>query len=818
MMLRLLSSSVLFGAYCLATVSPAADAVTAIDPAKVSVQIDPPQVELRGPQARYSLLVDGVLSDGRTIDLTHVATYRSLSPNLCSVTDRGVVTAVADGDGRIEVTAEGKTQIVPVSVQGSQQPPAFHFERDIVPILSRYGCNAAGCHGKAEGQNGFKLSVFGFDPQADYAALMLESRGRRISLAHPDDSLLLTKIIGRVPHGGGVRLKKDSLEYQQLRDWIATGAPLGAVDAAQFVSIELYPQHRQMSAHATQQLRVIATDSTGAKFDVTPLARFQSNHDGLASVDEQGLVTVGKNPGDAAVMAAFLGFVDVFRVLIPQTESTEGLSRPPVHNFIDELVDAKLNQLHVVPSGLCTDAEFLRRASLDIIGTLPTVAESRAFLADVATDKRAKLVESLLDRPEFADYQAMQWADLLRVDRDKLGRRGAYEFYRWIHDSFESGKPLDQFARELLTADGLLTEHPAGHFYRVLGQPGERAATASQVLLGVRIECAQCHHHPADRWSQRDYTAFQAFFVQPQFKPTPRGDLLFAPETVAESMHPRTGELVGASPLAEPGVQKSPAGDRRLALAAWLASPSNPWFARNIANRTWAHFVGRGLVEPVDDVRLTNPPSNPALLDALAQQLIDNRFDLQSLIRVITASRTYQLSSQTNATNRHDEQNYSRALLRPLPAEVLLDAVCQATGVPEKFEGIPRGPRAVQLWDSNVPHEFLKTFGRPSRVTACQCERISEPNVAQVLKVMNSPAIQAKLSHADGTVARWARSSLTENQLVEEAYLTFFSRLPETTERKAATDFLSRSSANRQPALEDLAWSLLNTTEFVFQH
>lgn len=819
MMVRLLPSCILLmWVFHVVTASLADEPHPNLAGAVSSMRIDPPQVELRGQRARFSLLVDGILPDSRTIDLTHAAAYRSLTPDLCSVTQGGVVSGIADGDSRIEVTAAGKTQIVPVSVRDSQRPPAFHFERDIVPILSRYGCNAAGCHGKAEGQNGFKLSVFGFDPPADYTALLQESRGRRISLTHPDDSLLLTKVVGRVPHGGGVRLKRDSLDYQQLRDWIAAGASFGAADASQFVSIELSPKNRQMSAGATQQLRVIATDSTGAKFDVTPLAKFQSNHDGLAGVDEQGLVSVGRNPGDVAIMAAFLGFVDVFRVLIPQSESSEGLPRPPVHNFIDELVDAKLNQLRVVPSGVCTDAEFLRRASLDIIGTLPTVGETRKFLEDASTDKRVKLVESLLNRPEFADYQAMQWADLLRVDRDKLGRRGAYEFYRWIRESFQSDKPLDQFARELLTAEGLLTEHPAGYFYRVLGQPGERAATASQVLLGVRIECAQCHHHPADRWSQRDYTAFQAFFVQPQFKPTPRGELLFAADTFAESSHPRTGEVVGASPLAEPGVQKSPAGDRRVALAAWLESPSNPWFARNIANRTWAQFLGRGLVEPVDDVRMTNPPSNPALLDALAQHLVDNRFDLKSLIGMITASKTYQLSSQTNVTNRHDEQNYSRTLLRPLPAEVLLDAVCQTTGVPEKFEGVPMGPRAVQLWDSSVPHEFLKMFGRPARVTACQCERISEPNVAQVLKVMNSPAIQAKLSHADGTVARWSRSALTEVQLVEEAYLTFFSRLPDETERTAATDFLSRYSANRQAAIEDLAWSLLNTTEFVFQH
>jgi hypothetical protein len=805
-----------FVACCLGIVAAVPDrpVVYAREADVAAIHVDPPSLELRGQGARFRLLVTATTSS----DITRRASYRTLTPDTCAISPDGVVTALADGDGRIEVAFGGETRTVSVTVRESQTPRQFHFERDIVPILSRYGCNASGCHGKAEGQNGFKLSVFGFDPNADYAALVHESRGRRLSRSQPDDSLLLTKIGGRVPHGGGVRIKSDAVEYAVLRDWIAAGAPFGSPDAPPFVSIELSPRRRQMSAGATQQLRVVATDAQGRRFDVTPLARFQSNHDGLASVDEQGLVTAGMNPGDVAVMAAFLGFVDVFRVLIPQPESTDGLPRPPVRNFIDELVDAKLRQLNVVPSGLCSDAEFLRRASLDVIGALPTAVEARAFLADPAPDKRAKLVDALLDRPEFADYQALQWADLLRVDREKLGRRGAYEFYRWIRDSFRANKPFDQFARELVTAEGLLSQQPAGYFYRVLGQPGERASTLSQVLLGVRIECAQCHHHPSDRWSQRDYTAFQAFFVQPQFKATPRGDLLFASESAPELTHPRTGEVVGASPLAAPASLKSPPGDRRAALAAWLTSPDNPWFAKNLANRVWSRFLGRGLVEPVDDVRLTNPPSNPELLDALARHVVENKFDVKELIRAITASRTYQLSSQTNASNQHDEQNYSRALFRPLPAEVLFDAICQTTGVSEKFDGVPFGPKAVQLWDSQVSHEFLKAFGRPTRTSACQCERVSEPNVAQVLKVMNSPVIQEKLSHADGAVARWARSSLADAELIDDIYLTFFSRFPDEAERNSAAAYLRQHAANRRSALEDLAWSLLNTTEFVFQH
>jgi hypothetical protein len=710
-----------------------------------------------------------------------------------------------------------------LNAQEAPKTRAFHFETDIVSILSRFGCNSSGCHGKAEGQNGFKLSIFGFDPPADHIALTSESRGRRTNPAVPEKSLLLQKACGDSPHGGGARIRKDSDEYRTLRNWIANGMPFGEPTAPRVVSITVSPHEQLMKLKATQPLKVVAKFDNGIEEDVTRHAKFQSNNDGLASVDEHGLVTTGETPGDVAVMASYLGAVDVFRVLIPRpTDSTAvapvGTGTGAAGNFIDQLVEAKLAKLNIQPSDQCSDEDFPRRPYLDIIGTLPTAAEVRKFLDDKRPDRRARLIDELLKRPEYADYWGLKWSDWLRVERPALGHAGAHAYYRWIRDSFATNKPFDRFARELVSAEGLLRDAPAGNLFKSVKQPGEQAATISQVLLGVRIDCAKCHHHPFDRWSQTDYFGMEAFFTQVSFKPTPQGEMLLVRDS-GPTKHSRTGETVFAHALGETMPDKSPEGDRRKLLADWMTSPKNPFFARNIVNRVWAHLLGRGLVEPVDDMRLTNPPTNPELLDALAAKFIESGYDTHQLIRTITTSRTYQRSAHPNATNARDEQNYSRALLKRLDAEVLFDAVCQATGVPEKFNGVPEGARAIQLWDSQVNHYFLKLFGRPLRVTACECERATEPSVSQVLHVLNSPELQAKLSHESGTVARLARRYPSDNSaLVDELYLSVISRLPTADEKSAATKYLQDHESTRRQAAEDLVWSLLNSLEFVFNH
>jgi hypothetical protein len=800
-------------ALLLATCLPAA----AAEPAVVAVRVTPVTVRLQGPLASYSLLIDGETADGRLVDLTHAARFDTADPKVAVVTEAGRVRGVADGTTTVRVSAAGRTLAVPVTVAGAGEPRRYHFENDVIPLFSRFGCNASGCHGKAEGQNGFKLSVFGFDPAADYAALTMEARGRRVFPAAPEHSLLLAKASGRVPHGGGVRISPGSAEYETLRGWIAAGLPFGDPASPKVVSIRVEPSARLLAMHGEQQLRVVARYSDGREADVTPHARFQSNNDGLAAVSAGGLVSAGESPGDVAVMAGFMNAVDTFRALVPRSEQVDPYPAQPENNFIDTLVFNKLRQLNVVPSELADDSEFLRRVSLDAIGTLPTAAEARRFLADRRPDRRARLVDELLQRPEFNDYWSLKWADLLRVDRQALGHKDAYRYYRWIHDSFAANKPLDRFARELLTAEGPLGESGPAGFYKAVPKPGEAASTVSQVFLGVRIACAECHHHPFDRWAQDDYYGMTAFFAPLALRATPAGEVLQAAGD-PPTRNPRTGAVVPAHVLGTAPPAAPLPGDRRALLADWLTAPDNPWFARNLANRAWAHFLGRGLVEPVDDVRATNPPANPELLDALAQYLVESKYDFRQLVRTITASRVYQLSSRPNPTNERDEQNYSRALLKRIDAEVLLDMVCQTTGVGERFPGVPGPVRAVQLWDSKVPHYFLKLFGRPVHVSACECERNGEPSVAQVLHLLNAPAIEAKLGHEGGRVARLVREQADDAAVVEELYLTFYSRRPTEEERRTAVAYLQRDPAKRRPAAEDLAWGLLNSLEFVFNH
>jgi hypothetical protein len=694
----------------------------------------------------------------------------------------------------------------------------YHFENDITPLLSRFGCNSAGCHGSAEGQNGFKLSVFGSDPLLDYNALVKESRGRRVFAPAPEASLVLAKASGSMAHGGGIRIPPGTTEYETLRGWIAAGAPIGDPRAPRVVAIRVEPRERQLGKNGRQQLRVIARDSAGRETNVTHLARFQSNNDALASVDALGLVSAGDVPGEAAIMAAYMGQVDVFRVLIPRPDSIGAYPHVAEINFIDRHVNAKLKKLNIIPSPPCDDAEFLRRVQLDIIGTLPTPAEARRFLSDKDPSRRARLVDALLQRREYADYWALKWADLLRVDRAVLGHKRAYAYYRWIRESLAANKPFDQFAHELVTAEGPLDQVGPANFFKVVSKPGEEASLLSQVFLGVRIACAECHHHPFDRWSQTDYYGMQGFFAPVTVKSAPGlGEYALASGDPV-TRHPRTGAIVTAHALDIPMPEKSPGGDRRAVLARWMTRPDNPWFARNLANRLWAHFLGRGLVEPVDDMRATNPPTNPELLDALADKLVQNHFDVKQLIRAITASGAYQRSSRPSATNGQDEQNYSRALFRRVDAEVLLDMINQTTGLPEDFHGWPSGYRAIQLWDNQVPHYFLRVFGRPVRATACECERNTMPNVSQVLHLLNAPEIHAKLTHEGGIIARLTRATKDDASLVDELYLTFYCRWPDARERSVALAHLRRDPSTKRRAAEDLAWSLLNSLEFLFNH
>ena len=781
----------------------------------IRIEVTPAEVLLEGKDASMQLLVTGFDKEGRPMDLTRAATYHSSNTNAV-VSSQGVLRSRIDGQSTVTVTAAKHEITVPVTTKHTQARLTLNFENDIIPILSRYRCNTSGCHGKAEGQNGFKLSVFGFDPLADYQAIAMEGRGRRVFPGAPASSLLLRKMSGGTPHGGGVPIAPDRPEYRTMLDWITQGLPVGTDADPTVVSLELTPGTRVFKMGETQQLRALATLSDGRQIDVTELTQFQTNSPNQAVVDALGHVTAGQSPGTAAVMATYMGQVDVLQVFVPRSDQLESFPESEQANFIDGHVLQNLKQLNIIPSGPCDDEQFLRRVYIDTIGTLPTAAEARTFLNSKSENKREQLIDQLLAREEFSTYWALKWADLLRVDRLALGHENAFLYYNWIRESFQANKPLDRFARELLVAEGPLRESPAGLFYKAVPSANKRASTVSQVFLGVRIECAECHHHPYDRWGQKDYFGMQAFFTQLQYKPSKAGEMLLTSGSPV-TKHPRTGESINAYALGTDMPEQSPEGDRRLILAEWMTSPENPWFAKNVANRTWAHFLGRGIIEPVDDVRMTNPPTNPALLDSLAAHFVDAEFDFRQLVKTILMSATYQRSPDVNPTNQRDEQNYSRYLFKQLEAEVLLDAISQVTGRPEKFEGVPVGSRAIELWDSSVPNYFLKVFGRPVRATACECERVSEPTISQVLHVINSPAIQKKLSHQDGRIRAIAANFADNKSAVEEIYLTCFARYPSAEELTAAVKYLDEAQ-ERQLGLEDVTWSVMNSLEFLFNH
>ncbi len=777
-------------------------------------------IPLVGHRSTRGLRVDAQLKDGQWRDVTRDVHYQSSDPKVVTISATGVLEAHDDGDAEIHAQMGDHRRVVPVRVSGTKQPRTYHFENDIVPLLSRTSCNMSACHGKAEGQNGFKLSVFGSDPIADRSALSHDRRGRRIFPAAPERSLLLTKATGEIPHGGGQRFTRASKEYEILRGWIAAGAPVGATDAPHLVAVEMEPSERTLTMGGTQQLRVMARYSDGSQVDVTEMSRYQSNNEALAQVNDSGWVETGQAPGQVAIMVSYSGEVDTFQAIIPRAEPLSDDPIPAPDHFIDRLVQARLQRLHIKSSRLADDATYLRRVYLDIIGTLPTAAEARNFLEDTRADKRQRTVASLLERPEYADYWSLKWADVLRVDRLSLGRKGAYAYHRWIRDAFAVNKPFDQFVRELLTAEGSLAQAPQAHFFKVVNGPGDSASSLAQIFLGIRISCAQCHHHPYDRWSQDDYYGMTAYFQPLTRQTTMRGEMTMVSGPFM-STNPRSGKDVMAHPLGNQVPAELPAGDARRGLAQWMTGPENPWFARNFVNRVWAHFLGRGLVTPVDDFRDTNPPSNPELLTALAEHFVAHRYDVKDLIATITASETYQQSSAPNKTNELDEQNYSRSLLRKLDAEVLLDAVSQVAGVPDRFPGTQR--RAIEQWDSDLDHYFLTLFGRPTRKTTCVCERTVEPNVGQVLHLLNAPEIHDKLRHDGGRIRTWMQTIPDDRLLVDELYLTGFARLPSADEAAAALEHLARAdhtrgADGRRLATEDLVWSLMNTLEFSFNH
>ena len=781
-----------------------------------ALEVSPEEVSLDRPEASQQLLISAMAA-GRRVDLTRAAIYQSGDPTIATVDPEGLVRPVAEGRTQIVVRHEGQEIQVPVEVRGLADPPPISFRNEISPLLTKAGCNAGGCHGKAEGQNGFRLSVFGFDAAFDHDAIVKESRGRRIFTAAPEKSLFLRKATGDEPHGGGQRLQVGGPAWRRLVRWIAAGAPAETAEASPIAGIEVEPSEQVLVAggqYNRQQLRVTAFDRQGRRWCVTAEAQYESNAETIAGVDARGLVEGSDTPGEAAILVRYMDHVAVARITIPQPGVH--FTRPPERNFVDRLVWNKLTELGIEPSDLCDDATFLRRASLDTIGTLPTAEEARAFLADTSADKRPRLVERLLARQEYADYWTMRWSDILRVDKDKITPAGAVAMTRWLRQQIEENRPYDQFVREILAARGDAAAEGPASFYKVLDQPEVISRSVSQLFLGVRIECAQCHHHPSERWGQDDYYALAGFFTGVKRKKLADGGEAIVSRDGTELKHPRTGELVPVRALGGPPLEFAPGADRRLALADWMTSPENPFFAKMIANRLWAHYFGRGLVEPIDDMRATNPATNEPLLEALAGHLREVKYDLKAFTRTLLDSRVYQLSAATNASNASDVQNFSHALQKALPAEVLLDAICQTTGVPEKFNGWPEGHRAICVWDNRMPSYFFRVFGRPVRASVCECERSNEPSIAQALHLMNSPEIGEKIQSRHGLARRLAESEQSPEQIIEELYLTTLSRPSLEEEQKLMLEAFAVSP--RRQAVEDVLWTLLNTKEFIYNH
>jgi len=721
----------------------------------------------------------------------------------------------------------------PANAERSSGGKQLNFVHDIVPILTKMHCNAGACHAKADvGQRGFRLSLLGFEPQDDYEHIVKEAKGRRVFPNAPEQSLLLLKATNRVPHGGGVRLEPGSKHYQTIMAWIGQGMPYAADDDPNLTGIRVEPQRLTMKKNTKQQLRVTAEYSNGTLRDVTGLALFEANDPALATTAGTGLVETSDLPGKVAVMVRYSGQVAVSSISIPLGAPVDELPDPT--NFVDELVFANLKAIGVPPSSVCDDATFLRRVTLDIAGRLPTKEESTEFLTDAdAPNIRDRVIDRLLDSPEYADYFANKWTAQLKNRRESNADITAnFAFHSWVRDSLLANKPYDQFVREILAATGTIVENPPVAWYKRVKQPTAQVEDIAQLFLGVRMQCAQCHHHPFERWSQHDYYSLAAFFSRVGRKPTAIAgeDLIFHKRGTAQFVNKKTAQPVKPAALGGPSLEIAPDDDPRLELADWMAGKKNPFFAKVLVNRYWKHFFKVGLVEPEDDLRDSNPATNPELLEALAAHFINSGFDLKEAIRVMVRSTTYQLSSQPNEHNLLDRQNYSRFYPKRLQAEVLLDSIDTLTGATTRFADLPPGTRAVALPDNSYNSSaFLKVFGRPDAASVCECERVQSSSLAQSLHLLNSSEVKEKLTVANGRAATWAESKEDLSKAVDELYLVAFSRPPTGEELRIAEEFLARErtdpagnpanavTAKRQ-ALEDLIWALMNTKEFLFNH
>ena len=799
--------------FCPALALAAAPAAKA--PAVVALRVQPAALVLLDARDARRVLVSGRTSAGQWIDLTSTARLIPVSSGV-RVDAEGYLHPVKVGVTRVTVAAGGRQAALPVTVKSVASPP-ISFVRDVMPVISRAGCNAGTCHGSAKGKDGFKLSLRGYDPEYDHAALINDLSGRRFNRADPDQSLMLLKPTEGVPHMGGLVFEKGSRYYRILRQWIAEGVKLD--NASRVKTLEVIPAAPRLDMPGmVQQMLVIAHYPDGTTRDVTRDAVFTSSIPDVATVSPEGLVTAVRR-GEAAILVRYEGTYATNGLLVMGDRTGFRWAQQPEYNYIDHLVNQKLQKVKVLPSDLCTDAEFLRRIYLDLTGLPPTPEQVRAFLADPAPSrvKRAAVVDRLIGSPEFVDHWTNKWSDLLDCNRKYLGEKGAWTFRHWIHQAIATNMPYDQFARTLMTATGDTFDNPAANFYRVSSDPDTATENVTQLFMGVRFSCCKCHDHPFERWTQTQYYQLGAFFARIASKPGDDGDAtIYVNPEGGEVKNPRDGQT--AAPVVPVGYIPSgtPTTNRRATLAAWLTAPANPFFARSMANRIWSYFLGHGIIDPVDDIRASNPPTNPELLDALTADFVKSGFDLRHLMRTIVQSRVYQLSLETNRWNADDHLNFSHAEPRRLTAEELLDSISIATGVPQKFEGLPAGFRAAQLPDSQVHADgFLDLFGRPSRQTPCECERNSQVSLGQALNLVNGPTIADGVIAPGGRIDRLMQQSTPNRRLVEEIYLATICRLPKPVEMTEASSYLAHAKSRLEGA-QDLMWALINTPAFLF--
>ena len=814
----MLTISLALAALILPGQAPAAAPVAAAPARQVTgLSIFPPDIQVSTKRGKQVVVVQASYSDGITEDVSTKCNLRLENPALGRI-DGQTILPVADGNSRVLANFGGVAAAAPLAMTQATAERPISFKLDVMPIFMRTGCNTGGCHGAARGKDGFRLSLFGFDPDGDHYRLTRELNGRRINMALPAESMLLEKVCGKVSHTGGQRMTENDEYWQTIVRWLEADAPIDPATVATCVAVDIFPKVSVLNGKgSTQRMTVKARYSDNTTRDVTHLALFLSSNDASAKIATDGLVTAGDR-GEAFVMARFNTFTVGSPMVVLPKDYQFTFPASVEANYVDTLVNAKLKKLRIAPSGVCTDEAFLRRVYVDVIGVLPTAEEYTRYMASTSPTKREELVDELLGRKEFAELWVLKWAELLQIrSSNQVSYKSTLLYYNWLQDKIARNVPVNEWVQELLGANGGTFKNPATNYYQNETDILKVTENVAQVFMGMRVQCAQCHNHPFDRWTMDDYYGFAAFFSQIGRKGTddPRETIVFN-SGGGDVRHPLGNRVMAPKFLG--GVAPDVAGkDRRLLMSNWLASPENPYFATNLSNIVWAHFFGSGIINEVDDVRVSNPPSNGELLNELGKRFTDYKYDFKKLVRDICVSKTYQRSTQTNASNEQDTRNFSHAAIRRIKAETFLDCISQVTETPNKFPGLPLGARAVQIADGTVSNYFLTTFGRATRDTVCACEVRLEPTLSQSLHLLNGDTTGQRIRQGNLIGKRITNDKKQPLDIIDEIYVRCLCRRPTEVEKQKLVVLIA-AETDKKKALEDVFWAVLNSREFMFNH